>query len=170
MQISQPEQLSQFLARLGERYAHPASIYIFGGSAILWLGGQRYTGDIDYSVSPSSTALREAVAQTAAELDLDLEESSPAEFMPLPAGADARHELIGTFGQIRAYLYDPYSMAVMKIDRAFDTDMEDVAFLLAAGRIDLNTLGRSIEEVAARYDEPIKLRRNFAEFKRHLKP
>jgi Nucleotidyltransferase of unknown function (DUF6036) len=170
MQISRPEQLTQFLTRLGERYPQPAAIYIFGGSAILWLGGQRHTGDIDYTAAPSSTALREAISQTASELDLDLEESSPAEFMPLPAGAETRHEPIGTFGQIQAYLFDPYSMAVMKIDRAFDTDMEDVAFLIAAGRIDLRALERYIEDVATRYDEPIKLRRNLAEFERNLKP
>ena len=170
MQISRPEQLTHFLTRLGERFPHPAAIYIFGGSAILWLGGQRHTADIDYTATPADVALREAISQTAAELDLDLEESSPAEFMPLPAGAETRHELIGLFGQIRAYLFDPYSMAVMKIDRAFDTDMEDVAFLLAAGRINLSALERFVEDVATRYDEPIKLRRNFAEFKRNLKP
>ena len=48
--------------------------------------------------------------------------------------------------------------------------MEDVAFLLAAGRINLSALERFVEDVATRYDEPIKLRRNFAEFKRNLKP
>lgn len=168
MQISRPEQLTHFLTRLGESYPHPAAIYIFGGSAILWLGGQRNTGDIDYITAPASASLREAISQTAAELDLDLEESSPAEFMPLPAGAETRHELIGTFGQIQAYLFDPYSMAVMKIDRAFDTDMEDVAFLLRAGHISLSALERYIEDVASRYDEPIKLRHNFQEFKRNL--
>ena len=170
MPITRPDQLTGFLTRLGERFPHPAAIYIFGGSAILWLGGQRHTGDIDFTAAPSSAALREAIAQTATELDLDLEESSPAEFMPLPTGAETRHELIGTFGQIRAYLFDPYSMAVMKIDRAFETDMEDVAFLVAAGRIDLSALERYVEDVATRYDEPIKLRRNFNEFKRNLKP
>jgi hypothetical protein len=168
MPISRPEQLTQFLTRLGERFKQPATIHIFGGSAILWLGGHRHTADIDYTASPASAALREAISQIAAELGLDLEESSPAEFMPLPAGADSRHELIGTFGQIQAYLFDPYSMAVMKIDRAFETDMEDVGVLLASGRIDLNLLERAIEDVAMRYDEPVKLRRNFDEFKRGL--
>lgn len=118
MQLSRPEQLTQFLARLGERYLHPATIYVFGGSAMLWLGGSRRTADID----------------------------------------------------VAAYLFDPYSIAVMKIDRAFDTDMEDVQFLIAAGHVDLNVLAQCVEDVAARYDEPLKLRRNFEELKRNLKP
>ena len=119
MQISRPEQLTEFLTQLGRRFPHAAAIYIFGGSAIVWLGGPRHTGDIDYTAAPPSAALRQAIAQTAAELGLDL---------------------------------------------------EDAAFLIAAGRIDLTTLERYVEDVAARYDEPIKLRRNLAEFKRKLKP
>jgi hypothetical protein len=168
VQISRPEQLTEFLTQLGRRYPHPAEIYIFGGSAIVWLGGPRHTGDIDYTAVPSSAPLQAAISAIAAELDLDLEESSPAGFMPLPVGAETRHEFIGLFGQIQAYLFDPYSMAAMKIDRAFDTDLEDVAFLVAAGRIDFSVLERLVAEVAARYDEPIRLRRNLAEFKRKL--
>ena len=45
---------------------------------------------------------------------------------------------------------------------------EDVAFLLAAGRIDLSRLDGYIEDVASRYDESIKLRRNFDVLKRSL--
>jgi hypothetical protein len=66
-------------------------------------------------------------------------------------------------------MFDPYSMAVMKIDRAFDSDMEDVVFLLRTERINLTALEGHIDDVAKRYDEPIKLRRNFEELKRNLK-
>ncbi len=170
MQLSRPEQLTQFLARLGERYLHPATIYVFGGSAMLWLGGSRRTADIDFAVASPTEALREVIAQVADGLDLDVEESVPSDFTPLPASAETRHQFIGTFGQVAAYLFDPYSIAVMKIDRAFDTDMEDVQFLIAAGHVDLNVLAQCVEDVAARYDEPLKLRRNFEELKRNFKP
>ena len=56
----------------------------------------------------------------------------------------------------------------MKIDRAFDTDMEDVRFLLTQGHIDRSTLSQCIDDVAQRHDEPIRLRRNFEELKRGL--
>ncbi len=56
----------------------------------------------------------------------------------------------------------------MKIDRAFQTDMQDVRFLLDSGHIDLKYLKRCVEDVAQHYDEPVRLRRNFAEMKRGL--
>jgi hypothetical protein len=97
---------------------------------------------------------------------LDAEESVPSEFMPLPPEADSRHELIGRFGQLTAYILDPYSIAVMKIDRAFPSDFEDVRFLVEAGHVVPDTLGQYIEDIARRYAEPVKLRRNFQEFLR----
>jgi len=168
-QLSKPEQLKQFLTRLGEACPQPARLYLFGGSALLLMGGQRRTADIDYSVDErSGDEVRRAIAQVAAEMDLDVEESVPAEFTPLPAGAADRHQLIGQFGSLEAFVLDPYSIAVMKIDRAFEADMEDVAFLVRGGHVDLAFLEQCVEDVAGRYDEPIRLRRNFAEFKRGL--
>jgi uncharacterized nucleotidyltransferase DUF6036 len=169
VQLSQPEQLTQFLTQLGAKFRWPAKIYLFGGSAVLWLGGPRHTADIDITFTAlQSDDLRVLIAQVAASLQLIVEESIPSQFMPLPAGAEARHQLIGRYGQIEAYVFDPYSMAVMKIDRAFESDMEDVQFLLKAGHIKLTLLEQCIADVARRYDEPRKLRRNFDEFKRHL--
>jgi hypothetical protein len=69
---------------------------------------------------------------------------------------------------LTAYILDPYSMAVMKIDRAFPADFEDLAFLLRGGYIDLRQLEESVSDVAGRYDEPLKLRRNLDELKQSL--
>ena len=49
-----------------------------------------------------------------------------------------------------AYLFDPYSIAVMKIDRAFEADMEDVHFRIRSETTDLAYLEQSIEDVAQR--------------------
>lgn len=167
--LSRPEQLQHFLTRLGQVCPHPAQFYLFGGSALLLMGGQRHTADVDFTLGAQpADEVRRAVAHVAAELGFDVEESVPAEFIPLPAGADDRHQRIGRFGQLEAYVFDPYSLAVMKIDRAFDSDMEDVAFLIRGHHIDLAFLEQCVEDVAQRYDEPIRLRRNFAEFKREL--
>ena len=133
------------------------------------LGGPRPTVDIDYTLRAlAPETLRPIIGALAAELDLDLEESIPAEFMPLPAGFESRHQQLGQYGALTAYLFDPYSIAVMKIDRAFETDMEDVHFLIRSGTIDLAVLEHCIEDVAQRYDEPRKLRSNFQEMKRGL--
>lgn len=166
--LSQPEQLTHFFTRLGERYGRPATLYLFGGSALLWLGSPRTTVDVDIALAAPNAELRHAVTEVAAELSLDVEESVPADFMPLPAGYERRHQRLGDFGSLTVMLFDPYSVAVMKIDRAFESDLEDVRFLLAAGHITLDTLALLIEDVARRYDEPIRLRRQFEDFRRSL--
>ena len=88
--------------------------------------------------------------------------------MPLPAGVETRHRPLGQYGRLTAYLFDPYSIAVMKVDRAFETDIQDVHFLIQSGIVDLACLEHCVEDVAQRYDEPRKLRRNFQEMKRGL--
>jgi Nucleotidyltransferase of unknown function (DUF6036) len=167
LELATPDQILQFLTRLGETLIAPAELYIFGGSALLLVGGRRNTADIDYSLR--STALdscRQTIATVAAELELDVEESEPSEFLPLAPDADSRNELLGQFGQLTAYLLDPYSIAAMKIDRAFPSDMQDVRSLISLGKVDLSKLEQYIRDIARRYDEPIRLRRNFEEFRR----
>lgn len=164
-----PDQLQRFFTTLGERYPHPAELYLFGGSAVVLIGGQRHTADIDFTCqAPNVTALRAVIQTVADELGLDAEESIPADFMPLPKGIERRHQLIGQYGQLRVYIFDPYSVAVMKIDRALETDIEDVQYLLRAGVLELTQLAAHIEDVARRYDEPIKLRHHFELLQRGL--
>lgn len=169
MNLITPDQLKTFFTILGARANQPAELYLFGGSAVVLIGGPRHTADIDFTCRAPNLAEWQALIQiVAAELGLDAEESAPAEFLPLPADAEQRHQFIGQYGSLRVYIFDPYSLAVMKIDRAFESDIEDVRYLLQAGTLELTQLATCIEDVAQRYDEPRKLRQNFALLKRSL--
>jgi hypothetical protein len=163
------DQILLFLETAGKRLPVPATILVYGGSALLLIGGRRNTVDLDYALeSPVAEQCRPIISAAAAELGLEIEENVPSGFMPLPGGAEARHRLIGRYNLLTAYVLDPYSMAVMKVDRAFPSDIEDVQFLLKNGHVKLGLLERSIEEVSQRYDEPMKLRRNWEALKRSL--
>lgn len=131
MNLSSPDQLVEFFERLSQRHPESAEVYLFGGSALLLIGGRRITADVDYTIDPSADALRRAISEVGAA-------------------------------------YDPYSIAVMKLDRAFERDIEDMRFLIASGVIELSLLETCVDDVARRYEEPLKLRRNFAEMKRGL--
>ncbi len=169
MEITHSSQLHKFFSELGERCAFSANIYIFGGSAILLIGGARHTGDVDFTIQSSDdNAFRKIIQSLANENGIDAEESVPSEFMPLPTESESRHQLVGRYGQLTAYTFDPYSIALMKIDRAFERDLADVYFLIRNGYIQVDLLEKYLDEVAQRYDEPIKLRRNFEEMKRGL--
>ena len=96
------------MSRLGQKLNIPADLFVFGGSALLLLGGPRDTADLDYTIRCEAIEqCRQTIAEVAAEAGLDAEESIPSEFMPLPPGADSRHELLAQFGLLRVYMLDP---------------------------------------------------------------
>jgi hypothetical protein len=80
-------------------------------------------------------------------LRLDLEEVPLVEFIPLPTRARERRRLVGRFGQIEIYIFDLYSIALSKIARGFESDLEDVVFMLREGLIEFGELERHSGEV-----------------------
>jgi hypothetical protein len=145
--------LTKFLTRLGERYSNPATLYLLGGSALLLLGNLRQTLDIDYTTdlnSEQQQSLETIMNELAAEYRLDIEAVPIAEFVPLPPGSETRRRFIGRFGQIDIYLYDLYTIALSKIARGFDTDMDDVIFLVKSNLINITDLERHFQSILPR--------------------
>ena len=123
--------LRAFLERLGEQYSGSATLYLLGGSALCLLGNPRVTVDVDYWYAVSSgeeARFKAAVEKLAEEMHLDVEDVPLDEFVPLPPGAYDRRQLVGHFGGIEAYIFDPYTIALSKIARGFEADLEDVLF------------------------------------------
>jgi hypothetical protein len=88
-------------------------------------------------------------------MHLDVEAVPIAEFVPLPANAHQRRRRVGRYGQLTVYVFDPYSIALSKIARGFEADLDDVMFLLHEGIIEFEELGSHFHAVlpqAARAD------------------
>ena len=49
---------------------------------------------------------------------------------------------IGRYGNVDVYLFDLFSIALSKIARGFETDLDDVVFMLNKGLIDMTELER----------------------------
>ncbi len=167
--------LKLFLQRLGKRYPGPATIYLLGGSALCLLGSPRVTLDVDYTieVAPEGAArFRAVLAELAAEMQLDLEDVPLAEFVPLPPGARERRRSVGRFGQLAAYIFDPYSIALSKIARGFEADLEDVVFMLREHLIEFDELERLFEQILPKAPEadivPQEFRAYFEELRRQV--
>jgi hypothetical protein len=122
--------LQNFFQRLGEQISTPATFYLLGGGALCMLGSPRETLDVDYSVEDAPPETETVLKQLAAELRLDLEAVPMAEFIPLPPEAQQRRRFVGRYGQVDVYIFDLYSIALSKIARGFESDLEDVEFLL----------------------------------------
>jgi hypothetical protein len=150
--------INNFFEKLSDTWEKPAEIYLLGGSALCMLGSPRETLDVDYTVDPTTDdqiLLDDKIHQIASDLKIDIESVPLQEFIPLPAGAPSRRIFIGNHGKIRVYVFDPYSIALSKIARGFDDDLEDVRYMLKQGLIkiaDLELFFRSILPEAGKYD------------------
>ena len=168
-----PAAILSFLQRLGERWQSPSTLYLLGGGALCLLGNLRETRDLDYTVEAVPETLNQlqaTVSKLAMEMQLDLEEVPLGEFVPLPPGAEQRRRFMGRFGQLDVYIFDPYSIALSKIARALETDLDDVMFMLEQNLIVFSELERYFEAVlpkAAKFDiDPREFRQYFEEVRR----
>lgn len=167
--------LGTFLERLGQEYERPAILYLLGGSALLLLGSTRSTLDIDYDVELPQrdlVTLQGAIDDLAGTMHLDVEWVPLAEFAPLAPDAQERRRFVGRYGQLDVYVFDLYSIALSKITRGFESDLEDVLYLLKAGLIEFGELKRYFAMVlplASRADvDPQEFQAYFGEIERRI--
>lgn len=172
--VTQPA-LQSFLEGLGKRYPGQATLYLLGGCALGLLGNPRTTVDIDYTFEIESEALepfQEVLAELAVEMRLDVDEVPIAEFVPLPPHARDRHRLVGRYGDLDVYIFDLYTIALSKIARGFEADLEDVLFLLHEDLIEFGELERHFQTIlpeAAKADIiPSEFREYFDEIRRRF--
>jgi len=167
--------IRELLRRLGERWHRHAVLYLLGGSALCLLGSPRETRDLDYTVEVApedERDFRQILADLGASGRIDVEEVAIADFIPLPAQAYERRRFVGRYGQLDVYLFDLYTIALSKIARGFESDLEDVMFLLNSGLIEFAELETDFQAIlpsAGKADiDPREFRAYFAEIRRQL--
>lgn len=159
-----------FLQRLGEQFRRPARIYLVGGTTVVFEAIRQQTVDIDLVLEVSSAdhgELIQAIRELKNSLSINVEEASPGDFIPLPAGYENRHEFVGRFGSLDVLHFDLYSTALSKIERGRVQDIEDVLALLRAGRIKWDKLKEFFDEILPRMgkeslrQDPVEFGQNF---------
>jgi len=167
--------LEAFLQRVGERSSCTGALCLLDGSALCLLGNPRTTADIDYTFEAetgSSEQFDATVAELAREMRLDIESVPLADFIPLPPGARERRRFLGRYGGLDVYVFDLYSIALSKIDRGFEEDLDDVMFLLRERLIEFGELESYFNAIlpdSAKADvHPREFRSYFEEIRRRL--
>lgn len=123
MECLAEETVLAFLEEVGRRYSQPADLLLLGGSALCLLGSPRPTLDIDYVGDDlTRNELQQCIDQVAQNMGIVVEAVPISGFVPLPEDADQRKVSVGQFGAVQVYILDPYSMALSKVDRGFDSD------------------------------------------------
>ena len=117
--------------------------------------------------------LQKQIDQIAHEVGIYVEAVPLERFIPLPENAILRSLYIGTFGKVEVFIFDPYSIAFSKVDRGFDTDLDDVAFLLQRELIEISELMLPVHDVMRNprgYDiHPLEMLNHFREVKNRFK-
>jgi len=167
------QQIQSIMHILGERVPPLSRLFLVGGGALALLGSPRMTVDIDFvgdDISPSE--LHKVIMQVAKEQNIYMEPVPIERFIPLPDGSEGRAIRIGQFGNLEVFIVDPYSIAISKLDRGFDTDFDDLVFLVQQNLVDVNLLEQMTEIALSRAREfdmnPADVLAHFREFKKRL--
>lgn len=168
-----------FLERLGKCYRHPGTLYLVGGTSLLLVARKESTFDIDvqFAIAPEHlTEFIRCLRQVSRELGFPVEQASPDQFIPLPAGFENRHQFVGRFGSLDVFHFDFYSVALAKIHRGNEKDYADVVNMISTGLIDLHQIEFYLAQVLASYEDfspnadPTIFRRKFTLLKEKLAP
>jgi len=167
------QNIQEFLERLGNRYSKQTKLYLLGGSALILLGSSRDTLDIDYVGDDiQKDDFQIIIEEIAGELELETEAVPIDRFIPLPEGSEQRRIRIGQFGNVDVYVTDPYTIALSKLDRGIDADLEDIVFLIQRNHINLKELERITQNAisqAQKFDLHPDILAHLQELKSRLK-
>ena len=117
------EEIRRFLGQLSRAYVEPVKLYLLGGSALCFLGSPRRTMDIDCITDVATQEFELTVQSVAQELKLEVELVPIDKFIPVPDAAQSRHQYVEQFGNVQVFVFDPYSIALSKLARGFETDI-----------------------------------------------
>lgn len=166
-------EIQSILSILGERVPIDSRLFLIGGTALTLLGSPRPTIDIDFvgdNVRPNE--LHRKIMQIAGELKIHIDPVPIEHFIPLPDGSEQRNIHIGQFGNLDVYVIDPYSIALSKLDRGLDTDLDDIVFLIQHDHVNLEELERVMQNAlshARKSDLHPEILAHFQELKVRLK-
>ncbi|MFL5898490.1 MAG: DUF6036 family nucleotidyltransferase [Solirubrobacterales bacterium] len=140
-------------------------MYLTGGATAVLEGWRDSTVDIDVRFEPDSDAALHRIAALKEELAVNVELTSPLDFLPALPGWRERSRFRFREGNLEVFDFDLYSQALSKLQRGFELDLEDVRSMVRSGELEparLLELFEVIEPELYRFPavEPAELRRS----------
>lgn len=132
--------VDELLSELGRRVRAPHTLYLVGGSSAVVIGWRRSTRDVDLRPEPDSDELLRALSELKQSLDINIELASPLDFLPELAGWQDRSPYVGSWGALHVRHLDFRLQALAKLERGFDTDLDDVRAMLERGLVSAGEL------------------------------
>lgn len=162
------QRLEQLAHRLAIVARSPTTIYLTGGATAVVEGWRQSTVDVDLRIEPDTDELLRELPKLKDELQINIELTSPPDFIPDLPGWRERSPLVISDGNLQVRHFDLYSQALSKIERGFRQDLEDVQSMLTHHLVDpalLLELYDAIDPQLYRYPaiDPVAFRRKLDE-------
>lgn len=128
--------IRRFMDALGRAAREDGRVYFTGGATAVLSGWRDSTIDVDLKLVPEQDDLLRAIPRLKESLQLNVELASPADFIPVPSGWEARSPFVAQAGRLAFHHFDLYGQALAKVERGHTQDVADVREMLQRGLID----------------------------------
>lgn len=164
--------LSLILERLSQEIRSDVTLYLTGGTLLIYHGIRPATTDIDFGFDAADPTDRESLpnlAQRAAGSDIHVqcsEEMAGWSMMPLPRYRE-RALLLGRYGRLTVKSIHPTDLALAKVHRGYAEDLSDAMALVVHFQLSTEDLSARFKEIFAGYPsstEKGEFRRRFDRF------
>lgn len=142
------KRIQRFMQALGSEARGSTRVYFTGGTTAVLHGWRASTLDVDLKIVPERDELFRAIPALKERLHLNVELASPADFIPVRAGWEARSPFIAREGNASFHHFDLYAQALAKIERGHAQDRQDVQLMLDRHVVERDMLARYFEDIA----------------------
>lgn len=164
MQIKEiPEPWTSFLAQIDESLTRRVELHCFGGFVMtLFYGLRRGTADIDIFLSTDRQVAEKLLSFAGKGSELHRKHKIYLDFVTIasvPEDYDQRltEMFPGVFKHLRLLAFDPYDIALAKLERNIQRDRDDVKYLARTIPLDLGVLNdRYREELRPLLGNPLR--------------
>ena len=142
-----PTKIRRLLEELGRHARGPGRVYLVGGATALLEGWRSSTVDVDLKLDPEPEGIFEAIALLKNELQINIELSSPDQFLPPLPDWRTHSPFIARHGDVEFFHYDLRSQALAKLARAHDRDLLDVRAMLDRGLVTAEEIVDGLDQI-----------------------
>lgn len=146
------ERLQLFLDALGRACRGPGVLYLIGGATALLEGWRDSSLDVDLKLDPEPEGVFAAIARIKEELEVNVEFTSPTDFLPELRDSRSQSRFVGRFGPIEVRHSDFRAQALSKLARGFERDLDDVQAMLERGLVTRDGLRAALAEMSPRLE------------------
>jgi hypothetical protein len=147
-QPTEARRLQEFLRQLGRRAgSRSTTVYLVGGATAVLEGWRETTVDVDLHFDPESDEALRALVELKERLKINVELTSPLDFLPELPGWRDRSPYVAQEGALTVRHFDPYSQALAKLERGFDQDLRDVKAMIERGLVEPTELAGLLEAI-----------------------